>query len=406
MPKKKTLVTAILMACTTFISSAQLPDYRIASDDTSFLRLAGIVSKFQIIGLGEAAHGITTFHQWEYAFITYLVKNGRLKAFVLEDSYPKLKKIEDYVQGKSSPDIDALIKHGLYSIWQSSDLVQLISFIHAYNTAATSENDRVHIMGADMQNASGIYDVFNFFKERNQPLQNISDKDLQLVALLGQGTNYNFKKLPDEDKQRIKATIGFFEQRFAELQKDASIASSDAFLFALQDMNIVRQCYDNETAGIFKWIRFRNEMLAKNVLWAQDHLAKGRGMVFMAHNGHVADASMTTGKYIKQGNPGYYAILEDFIDGDVVNTYTGARDAVHAANEKKMFASWFSDQQGQLFFVDFTDAAFKDTPLHKFLKDNDKLHEFGADNHGYRNIKPNETCNGVVIFRKVSAAAW
>lgn len=377
--------------------------YRIDHDvpDTAYAGIFAHCAQSRIIGIGESAHGVARFHAWSLGFVTWLIKTGHCKAFVLEDNFASLRKVDAYVQGtNSNVNIDSLIHYTLYSIWQSKELLQLVEFVHSYNEGTDAAN-RVHIVGADMQNADGIYDVYNYCIRHNIPVQEITQNDLALIAAMGKDEKYNFKRLPSADKDRIIFTIRYFQAKFDTLSKASSPVESQEFIWALQDLAIVTQCYENETAGIFKWMKYRNEALAKNVAWVEKNIAAGRGVAFIAHNGHIGDASMSTGRYLKKLTPDYYTIFQDFMIGEVVNLYTGKKDLVNVAGEKKMLASYFQDLPGDRFFVDFTATGFKESPLYNYSKQNNRIHNFGATNNSTMDIDPGITCSAILLHKKL-----
>lgn len=394
-------VLLIFLLLISHLVSAQSIDYQIDNQDSSFAKIASAAKDYDIIGMGESAHGIREFHAWEFSFVKYLISTNRLKAVVIEDNFAQAKKISDYVShANASGNLDSLMGN-LYNIWRSKELANLIEFIRKYNLAQKDQKNLVLFMGADMQDASGIYDAYTYLKENNIPVNAVSQHDLALIAALGKGEKYNFKKLPTEDKEQIDKTISFFQKSFDKLSERKDLRSSREFKYALQNFKIVSQCYQNEKAGIIKWITYRNKALAENLVWAQSHIEKGKQVVFMAHNGHLSNSSLR--KYIEAKGVKYYAILQDFMSGTVINNYSYQKSDFTVSADNGMLGSYFMDRPGDMFFINFLDKKFQDSKVKRYMKKHNKVHNFGVDNAGSMKIKPGKRCSAIIIYRNVTS---
>lgn len=391
------LALLVLLLGQQLSAQSSLAITNISYDDSSYMKVADAIKNFKLVGLGESVHGIVEFHKWNFSFAKFLFQQKMANVLVIEDSYSHVKKINDYIQGKtSSRHIDSLLQVSLYNIWQSDDLLSLIEYMRLYNSQ--NHHNKLSIIGADMQDADCVYDLYSFLGNKIPYLKDISHKKIELISNLGKGEKYSFKKLADADKEDIRKTINLFQNCLDSLSHaQGSDTSSNDFIIARQDLTVLKQCYENETIGIFKWLKYRNQMLAKNVLWADRYFSNGRKTIFISHNGHIAIRALSTGKYLNNSGIKYYPLLQDFITGNIKNNYSGQGSYIDSKDEHNMLPSLFENRKGDMFFINFNQPEVSKNIDGKYI------HDAGASN-GFLKIKINITCKGIIIHKKVNSS--
>jgi erythromycin esterase len=123
------------------------------SDDLQPLKQ--IFKDVQVVALGEATHGTREFFQLKHRLLEFLVKEMGFRFFVLEASYDKCLKINDYVLYGLGRRDEALKNQG-YWVWDTREVAEMIDWMRAYNEQA-APHEKVQFLGMDMQRIDGAY---------------------------------------------------------------------------------------------------------------------------------------------------------------------------------------------------------------------------------------------------------
>ncbi|WP_435603522.1 erythromycin esterase family protein [Streptomyces sp. bgisy130] len=260
--------------------------------NTADLRALGsMVGDAKVVGLGEATHGSHEFFAMKERVFRYLVEEKGFTTFALELSWSAGLQIDDYLQtGKG--DARTLAKAALAnSPWDREEFVSLIEWMRVYNRHHPGRT--VHFMGDDI-GAPAVNDEF-FGRVTGYVQQNHPEALARLNELytglrpIDDVFAYLGKPLAERQQLATKA------QQALELVSSLKGAGGDAFDWAEQNARSIAQTAkfltmnpsDPKTLPSFQ--RFRDEVMAQNVNWWQQHT--GRKVLLSAHNDHVSYAA-------------------------------------------------------------------------------------------------------------------
>ena len=112
-----------------------------------FAPLSSLFRSARIIGLGEATHGTQEFFALKFLLVKYLVEHQGFNIFAIEANKTATERINKYVKdGEGDP---AELLRGIYRIWNSTELLEIIEWMH--NRNAKGNHTVVEFKGFDIQ---------------------------------------------------------------------------------------------------------------------------------------------------------------------------------------------------------------------------------------------------------------
>ncbi|QIY56167.1 erythromycin esterase family protein [Streptomyces sp. RPA4-5] len=259
--------------------------------NTADLRALGsMIGDAEVVGLGEATHGSHEFFAMKERVFRYLVEEKGFTTFALELSWSAGLRIDDYLQtGKG--DARKIAKETLTnSPWEREEFVSLIEWMRDYNSRHPGRT--VHFMGDDL-GAPSISEAFfgrvTGYVQQNHPeaLPKLNELYTGLRPI-NDFLDYLRKPLAERQQLATKA------QQALELVSSQK-GSGEAFAWAEQNARSIAQTAkfltmnpdDPDSLPTFQ--RFRDEVMAQNVTWWQQHT--GQKILLSAHNDHVGYAA-------------------------------------------------------------------------------------------------------------------
>ena len=115
--------------------------------DLGDLRPVGrMVKDARVVGLGEATHGSHEFFAMKHRVFRYLVEEKGFRSFALEGSWSSGLRLNDYVlHGKGDPRrIMREEFQDIYSWWNNTDYLNLLTWMRSYNCPASARSGAVH----------------------------------------------------------------------------------------------------------------------------------------------------------------------------------------------------------------------------------------------------------------------
>ena len=103
----------------------------------------------QVVGLGEASHGVAQYHQMKADVFKALVKNNGCRTFIIEGDFGGALKVDKYINGGSGSAEEAVAEIG-FAIYRTQEMVDLIDWMRSYNETASPE-ESLHFYGMDVQ---------------------------------------------------------------------------------------------------------------------------------------------------------------------------------------------------------------------------------------------------------------
>ncbi|MGP8300949.1 erythromycin esterase family protein [Streptomyces inhibens] len=267
--------------------------------NTADLRaLDSMIGDAKVVGLGEATHGSHEFFAMKERVFRHLVEKKGFTTFALELSWSAGLQIDDYLQtGKG--DARKIAKETLTdSPWEREEFVSLIEWMRDYNSRHPDRT--VHFMGDDI-GAPSVNDAFfgrvTDYVQQNHP-QALPKLNELYTGLRPIDDAFAYLRKPLAERQQLATKA----QQALELVSSQK-GSGQAFAWAEQHARTIAQTAkfltmnpdDMDSLPTFQ--RFRDEVMAQNVTWWQQHT--GQKILLSAHNNHVAYAASTPELYPK-----------------------------------------------------------------------------------------------------------
>lgn len=337
----------------------------------------------KVIAVGESAHRVPAFAKYKADLFKEFVTRGMTKTLLIETNYSAATLINEYIWGNSS-EPDSVINKGLYGIYAGSEMADLIQWMRDYNHDRPAA-EKLSIKGIDAQSAkvaTGI--VETFLRDKDPDFENtISLYGLALLKELGASRNYNIKRLPKEEQEKIETTV--LALRALVNQHGGTHPTMHLH------QRVIEQTLAFEKANPINFTNIRDANMAELVL---EHLKHEDKPVFLwAHNGHIAKAKSDwyklVGHHLKKLLPAeYVAVGLDFREGEIRNTYRTGTTKFEPLKDPDWIGSNINQPVDEPLLINMKD--FK----------NVTIRDVGAGNGTYK-TKSNKSFDYLVYFKMV-----
>ncbi|MGW0520666.1 erythromycin esterase family protein [Crossiella sp. NPDC003009] len=288
--------------------------------------LGRMIGEASVVGLGEATHGSHEFFAMKERVFRYLVREKGFRAFALELSWSAGLKINEFLQtGKG--EARAIVKQTLSgSPWDREEFVSLIEWMREHNRRNPGRT--VHFVGDDL-NAPRVGD--EFFDRVTGYLPELGEYYSGLRPL---DDVFAYLRKPVEERERQAERARQALDRISGLPR-----RGPEFELAVQNARSIAETAHfltldlGDPAGMAQYQRFRDEVMARNVLWWQRQT--GHKVLVSAHNSHIAYVADNPAAYPKsQGaflrdelGSGYLPVGFTFDRGSFLSTDGALGDA-------------------------------------------------------------------------------
>lgn len=406
-----------------------------ASADLSVVRTdigrISVPEEVQVVGLGEASHGVKEYHLMKGEVFKALVENNGCRAFVIEGDFGGALKVEEYIHGGSGTAREAVREIG-FAIYDTQELVDLVEWMRTYNDeimakaddtsairTATAESDgeaggqaaedgTLHFYGMDMQRVDNNKEYLFELLDRSVPA-------------LGETYKAALEGLTDES--RMEPDTETFQKAGEDLEKlleemDAaeneivSAAGQPAFDRARECANTLRECAKLSLCADSDYNTMRDQFMFEKVLWLTGHQD---GMLFInGHNGHIGRTSVSgytcLGELLADSlGDKYFAIGTDAEDTVFQSQDAEGNFSVMEVSNRNLLNRQLDGMDGDFYYVDFAEAAeaegWKEIAgeKQKITTLNVGLSEEMLRSPLYytASLVPGDTFDGMIVFRKV-----
>ncbi|AUG75660.1 erythromycin esterase [Kitasatospora sp. MMS16-BH015] len=242
----------------------------------------------KVVGLGEATHGSHEFFAMKERVFRDLVEHQGFTTFALEVSWSAGLRIDDYLQTGKGGDARTVAKAALAgSPWDREEFVSLITWMREYNLHHRGRT--VHFLGDDL-GAPSLDDAF--FARITDYVQGVDPQARATLDTLYTGLRpiddalaYLTKPLAERRSLAARA------QQALDLVTGLRATDREAAAWARQNARSVAETTSflsldpGDTAALPAFERFRDEVMARNVTWWQQHT--GAKVLLSAHDDHV-----------------------------------------------------------------------------------------------------------------------
>ncbi|MDE7223377.1 MAG: erythromycin esterase family protein, partial [Acetatifactor sp.] len=281
--KKK---TSVLLAAVFLISllagcGKVSPDMGLAETD---LEAVTVLEGVQVVGLGEASHGVKEYQQMKEEVFRALVQNQGCRTFIIEGDFGSALKVDDYIHGGEGTPKEAAAMIG-FRIYCTDEMEHLLEWMRTYNETAPQGED-LHFYGMDMQWADNGKDyLFRVLDqvapqirvEYEEKLAFLNDEDMFEISgdAFTQGMTEAEKLIQEVDGVQALIEEAFDEEVFAFARECA------CSLYACCNIRKDDNTYN----------KIRDSYMAEKVKWFIEH-GDGSVIFINGHNGHIGKVNV------------------------------------------------------------------------------------------------------------------
>lgn len=358
----------------------------------------------QVVGLGEASHGVKEYQQMKEEVFQALVQNNGCRTFVIEGDFGSALKVDAYIHGGEYTPKEAAALIG-FRIYCTEEMEHLLQWMRSYNETAPQGED-LHFYGMDMQWAdNGKEYLFGILEqvipevsaEYEEKFSFLNDEDMYEISgdAFIQGMTKAEKLIQEVDGAQSLIEEAFGKETFAFARECA------CSLYACCDIRKSDNTYN----------KIRDSYMAEKVKWFIEH-GDGSVIFINGHNGHIGKVNVNPwydcmGKLLAQElGDKYFAIGTD---AEITKFNSQTEDAFEELEVKNGNAlnALAKDLEGKRYYVDFDAVAGSDDWSGIITKEQRVTTlNVGAVTllKAFYTTKliPNETFDGMIVFEEVS----
>ncbi|MGW0765757.1 erythromycin esterase family protein [Streptomyces sp. NPDC002676] len=264
--------------------------------DGDLRALDGMLGGAKVVGLGEATHSSHDFFALKDRVFRHLVEKQGFRTFALEAPWSTGQRLDAYVvHGTGDP--RKIMRDEFqrdYLWWDNTDYLRLVEWMRAYNIR--HPDDPVRFMGDDLAwSGPELYDAVSGYVARTHPevrerLETLY-RGLRPTVPTGEYIE-RYMNTPYAERKEMAERTG---RALGLVQGLGPGADRTAYEQAVRDATVVDQtarqyAFDfGDPAQLAAGMRYRDETMAANVVWWQQHT--GTKVLLSAHDAHVAYAT-------------------------------------------------------------------------------------------------------------------
>ncbi|MDE7332114.1 MAG: erythromycin esterase family protein [Lachnospiraceae bacterium] len=316
-----------------------------------------ISSDVQVVGLGEASHGVAQYHQMKADVFKVLVENNGCHTFIIEGDFGGALKVDQYINGGNGTAEEAVAEIG-FSIYRTQEMADLVDWMRSYNENVSQE-DALHFYGMDVQRFDNNKEyLFSIISQTHPELST------EYTEVFSQLTDENRNSLDEATLHSAKESVSEFILKLDAVETDiAESSGQSAFDFAKECANTIYaycevQLSDNYNAT-------RDRYMYEKVEWFLQH-GDGSVLFINGHNGHIGKTSVAgytcLGELLSKNLGGsYYSIGTDAQKTQFNSQKDNGDFEVLEVSNANDLNNQFTHADSGRFFIDFTSPALDET---------------------------------------------
>lgn len=240
-----------------------------------------------IIGLGDASHGTREFYLVKHRLIEFLVREQGFTVIALEAPWPRLNRIDDWVQGGEG-DPAELLDDQDYWFWNTEEILDFLWWVRNYNMSR-ADRPAVTIAGTDAVMADDLIDdVISYLRQVDPEAVAAAKQTYSCIPSNNWGRREAAGVIPSATSPCLDAadlmTQFLTERRDVYVQR----SSERRFNQVLQSSRMIRQSGEIAFDSRSRRQETRDQKMGENVAWLREHaFGAQRKVVFWGHNFHV-----------------------------------------------------------------------------------------------------------------------
>ena len=365
-------------------STAIIPNSSVDFSDLEFLKSK--IDTTLPIFLGESSHTIGDYNHLRVRMIKYLHEKLNYNVIVFEAPFSNLQYINE---NRGVLTAEKMVRMGLYSIWKTDDLVELMNYLKTH--------PKLKIVGVDCQ------DYYVDSLSINSYYLKIEKQNSELAK--------DYKQVTTEYRQLMKlfrdSNIIESEQLIIlinKLQKTLKNNNLNDFELQFQLSNFKNNCsqFQISQSDFSKSNQFRDSTMAENYLTLTKNLFPNEKVIVWGHNAHLSKKSLdaiypkSMGEFlnekIKFNAIGLYAY-----GGNYEFSYTKETKTIKKPS-KKYLEYYLHQNDLELSYIDL-----KNISLDSWLNKTYKTLNTG---HGTKHIAPSLFFDAIIFFQHVEKSKY
>jgi len=362
----------------------------------------------QVVGLGEASHGTKEYHQMKAEVFKALVANNGCRTFIIEGDFGGALKVDAYIHGAEGTAENIVGEIG-FKIYRTHEMANLLDWMRSYNENAP-EGKELHFYGMDIQR----------YDNNKEYLLSVLD---EAAPALSKKYKMIFSQLTDEARLTLSTDILNKSQTdVLELLKEMDASETDivaisgqtAFNFARESANTIYECSETLLSNNADYNSLRDKYMSEKVSWFLQH-GDDSVLFINGHNGHIGKTSVSgytcLGELLaKNIGESYFAIGTDSEDTEFNSQDSNGNFSIMEVKNRNELNGLLDNMESNFYYIDFLKAV-DDENWQKILNGQQKITTLNVGISGWQKllksfytttIVPNDTFNGMIIFKKVS----
>lgn len=360
----------------------------------------------QVVGLGEASHGVSQYHQMKADVFKALVENNGCRTFIIEGDFGGALKVDQYINGGSGSAEEAVAEIG-FAIYRTQEMVDLVDWMRSYNETVSQE-EALHFYGMDVQRFDNNKEYLFSVIEQTHPE-------------LGAEYSEVFEQLTDEQRTSLdETTLNSAKESLSEFIDKLDAVETDiveslgqpAFDFARECAKTIYACCEVQLSDNYN--ATRDQYMYEKIEWFLQH--GDNSILFInGHNGHIGKTSVAgytcLGELLSNnlGN-GYYSIGTDAQKTQFNSQKDNGEFEVVEVSNSNDLNNQFSGEDSSQYFVDFA-TAISDETWGQILSSEQSITTLNVSLSGMQKmlksaytvtITPKATFDGMIVFQSVT----
>ena len=360
----------------------------------------------QVVGLGEASHGVSQYHQMKADVFKALVENNGCRTFIIEGDFGGALKVDQYINGGSGSAEEAVAEIG-FAIYRTQEMVDLVDWMRSYNETV-SQKEALHFYGMDVQRFDNNKEYLFSVIEQTHPE-------------LGAEYSEVFEQLTDEQRTSLdEATLNSAKESLSEFIDKLDAVETDiveslgqpAFDFARECAKTIYACCEVQLSDNYN--ATRDQYMYEKVEWFLQH-GDSSVLFINGHNGHIGKTSVAgytcLGELLSNnlGN-GYYSIGTDAQKTQFNSQKDNGEFEVVEVSNSNDLNNQFSGEDSSQYFIDFA-TAISDETWGQILSSEQSITTLNVSLSGMQKmlksaytvtIIPKATFDGMIVFQSVT----
>lgn len=356
MKKRINMIIAVICCIGMLMGCGSVKDINMEMVQTDISTIT-VPDHLQVVGLGEASHGVKEYQEMKAEVFQALVHNNGCRTFVIEGDFGSALKVDAYIHGGDGTVKEAAAKIG-FRIYCTKEMEELLDWMRTYNETA-KDGEELHFYGMDMQWADDSKEYL--FHVLDQAAPDLSEKYKEILAFLNDDDMFDIGE--DAFLQGMADVEELLKEIDGMQESIEKVCGKESFEFARECAYNLYACCDIRKSDM-QYNAVRDGYMAEKVQWFIGH-GDGSVIFINGHNGHVGKTSVATYECLGK-------ILEDQLGEDYFAIGTDAKVTVfNSQNEDGFDVKTVENENGintltdkieqDCYYVDFAKVSEDDS---------------------------------------------